>query len=111
MPTTAELAPPCSLPHSAQMPAETEANRLASEERSLLCLLHDLHNAPTLGLGQRTSLHNANAVAYATLVLLVMAMELLVDGHHLSILGVVLAIGDLHGKLFLIKFFFIFFPF
>src|SRR5947209_18131237 len=44
--------------------------------RSLLGLFHDLEHAPSLLLGERTGLGDADEVAHAALVLLVVHLEL-----------------------------------
>ena len=54
----------------------------------------DLDEAPTLHLGHRTGLHNADGVAHASRALLVVSVQLLGAGHHLAVLGVTLALGD-----------------
>ncbi len=60
----------------------------------LLSALDDLDEAPTLHLGHRTGLHNADGVAHASRALLVVSVQLLGAGHHLAVLGVTLALGD-----------------
>ena len=55
----------------------------------------DLDETPTLHLGQRTGLHDADGVAHASGALLVVSVKLLGAGHHLAVLGVALALRGL----------------
>ena len=65
---------------------------------SLLGALDDLDKTPTLGGGQRTGLHDANGVANAGRVLLVVDVEFLGAGHHLAVLGMTLALRGGHNN-------------
>src|SRR6476660_5125626 len=64
--------------------------------RGLLRLLEDLHDAPPLGGGQRTGLHEQDPVADAALVLLVVRLQLAGAPHDLAVQRVLDAVLDGH---------------
>src|SRR3954447_20600244 len=70
----------------------------------LLGLLDDLDDAPALGGGQRAGLHDPDPVAHATLVLLVVRLELAGAAQDLAVQPVLDAVldGDDHGLVHLV---------
>src|SRR3954464_7026021 len=64
--------------------------------RVLLRLLEDLHHAPALGRAQRTGLHDQDAVSDATVVLLVVGLQLARTAHDLAVEGVLDPVLDGH---------------
>src|SRR6478736_5825984 len=78
--------------------------RLLAGPACLLGALEDLHDAPTLGGGQRTGLHDQDPVADATVVLLVVRLELGRASQDLAVEGVLDAVldGDHDGLVHLV---------
>src|SRR6476661_8191574 len=69
-----------------------------------LGLFEDLHDAPALGGAERAGLHDQHTVAGATLVLLVVGLELRGTPQHLAVQGVLDAVlhGHDHGLVHLV---------
>src|SRR6476619_7626970 len=70
----------------------------------LLGLLEGLHDAPALGGAERAGLHDQDAVADATRVLLVVGLQLRRTTHDLAVEGVLDTVldGDDHGLVHLV---------
>src|SRR6187200_3328626 len=64
----------------------------------LLRLLEDLHHAPALGRAQRAGLHDQDAVSDATVVLLVVGLQLARTAQDLPVEGVLDPVLDGHDN-------------
>src|SRR3954447_7722664 len=71
------------------------SRRSSSLRSSLLRSLHDLHDSPALGRGQRTGLHQLDPVAGAAVVVLVVGLEPRRTPHDLAVERVLHAVLDL----------------